>query len=294
MVMSREEIKALIQLLDDPNQEVNQTVTRNLLDQGPEILPDLEAAWEGAMEPFHQERLINLIQEIQSNNTLSMLSEWTAGGASDLLQGAYLIARFQYPELRMRDIEGPLEKIIRDVWLELNSNLTALEKIRILNHIFFEVNGFGRNTKSFYNPRNIYINQVLETCKGNPISLAVIYAVISQKLGLPVYGVNLPKNFILAYMDAPVGGEGFRNVPEDILFYINPFNKGEVLGRKEIDYFLKQQGIEPKPSYYLPCDNLEIAVRILHDLIHAYHQSGHPDKAEQFEGILATLLAKRS
>ena len=63
--MTREEIQALIQLLDDPSKEVNQTVTKNLLDQGTDILPDLEAAWEGSMDSDHQERLINLIQEIQ-------------------------------------------------------------------------------------------------------------------------------------------------------------------------------------------------------------------------------------
>jgi regulator of sirC expression with transglutaminase-like and TPR domain len=289
MPISKDEIQALIHLLDDPNEEVNREVTRNLLDQGLDVLPDLEAAWEGSMDADHQERLINLIQEIQSRSTTAMLSKWLAGGAGDLLTGAYLIARFQYPDLRLEDIEKPLDKIIRDVWLELNNNLTALEKIRILNHIFFEVNGFRRNTKDFYSPRNSFINQVLETHKGNPISLAVIYSAIAQRLGLPVYGVNLPKNFILAYKDEVVSGDGPGNTSEDILFYINPFNKGDVLGRREIEYFLKQQGIESQPSHFLPCSNLDIIIRILHNLVNSYHKSGYREKAEQYERILKNL-----
>ena len=289
MSMSKEEIQALIQLLDDPSAEVNQTVTKNLLNQGIDILPDLEAAWEGSMDPDYQERIINLIQEIQLKSTHTMLEEWISKGASDLLQGVFILARFQYPELQMQDIERPLERIIRDVWLELNNNLTALEKIRILNHIFFEVNGFGRNTKNFYSPQNSFINQVLETRKGNPISLSVIYSVIAQRLGLPVYGVNLPKNFILAYKDEMVSGSGFENVTEDILFYINAYNKGDVLGRREIDYFLKQQGIAPRPSHYRPCSNLDILIRMLHNLINSYHKSGYREKAEQYEGILRTI-----
>lgn len=289
MPMTREEIQALIQLLDDPSEEVNQTVTKNLLDQGTEILPDLEAAWEGTMDTDYQDKLINLIQEIQMNSTYAMLREWISGGTSDLLRGVYIIARFQYPELQMEDLEKPLDRIVRDVWLELNNNLTALEKIRILNHIFFEVNAFGRNTKDFYSPQNSFINQVLETRKGNPISLAVIYSIVAQRLGLPVRGVNLPKNFILAYEDELVTGNDFGDTTETILFYINPYNKGDVLGRKEIDYFLNQQGIKPQPSHYQPCTNLNIIIRILHNIINAYHKSGYRAKAEQFEGILVMI-----
>lgn len=289
MTKSKEEIQALIQLLDDPSEEVSRTVTRNLLDRGLDILPELEAAWEGSMDPDYQEKLVNLIQEIQVKSTSEMLRKWITSGASDLLTGVYIIARYQYPELRIEDLERPLEKIIKDVWLELNDNLTALEKVRILNHIIFEVNGFGRNTKDFYNPQNSFINQVLETRRGTPISLAVIYSIIAQKLGLPVLGVNLPKNFILAYKDELVTGDRFDEVSETILFYINPYNRGTVLGRREIDYFLKQQGIEPQASYYLPCSNIEIVLRILHNLINAYHKSGYRDKAEQFEAILKMI-----
>ena len=287
--MNREEIKALIQLLDDPSEEVNLAVTRNLLDQGMEIVPDLEAAWEGTPDADHQERLVNLIQQIQFRSSLDLLREWVVGGAGDLLAGAFLIARFQYPDLRMEDLDKPLDKIIRDVWLELNNNLTALEKIRILNHIFYEVNGFRRNTTDFYSPRNSFINQVLETRKGNPISLAVIYTVISQRLGLPVYGVNLPKNFILAYRDELVSGEGFGVSSEDILFYINPFNRGDVLGRREIEYFLKQQGIEPQPSHFVPCTNHDTIIRILHNLVNAYRKSGYESKVVEFEAVLRAI-----
>ncbi len=289
MMISKEEIHALIQLLDDPNAVVNQTVTQNLMDQGSNILPDLEAAWEGSLDSDYQDKLMNLIQDIQFKSTDELLRKWLSTGASDLLKGAYIIARYQYPDLTLEDLEKPLDKIFKDVWLELNNNLTALEKVRILNHILFEVNGFSRNTKNFYSPQNSFINQVLETRKGNPISLAVLYSIVAQRLGLPVYGVNLPRNFILAYEDEMHSGENFDEVTENILFYINPYNKGSVLGRKEIEYFLKQQNIEIQPSYFTSCSNPDIIVRILHNLINAYHKSGYREKAEHFEGVLKIL-----
>ncbi len=258
---------------------VNQTVTTRLMEQGPTILPDLEAAWEGSMDPTHQDRIINLIQEIQTQYNHNQLQKWVRTGQNDLLKGAFLIARYQYPDLEMKEIEISLDRIIKDVWLELNNNLTALEKVRILNHIIYDVHGFNKNTKNFYSPQNSFINQVLETGKGNPISLSVVYSIIAQRLNLPIYGVNLPKNFILAYKDELVAGSGFDEVAEDILFYINPYNRGTVLGKREIEYFLKQQKIEPQDSHFRPCSNLEIIIRMLHNLINAYHKSGYREKA---------------
>ena len=289
MTMTREEIQALLQLLDDPNDEVNQTVTSRILEQGPTILPDLEAAWEGSMDPMHQDRIINLIQEIQTQNNHNHLQKWVRTGQNDLLKGVFLISRYQYPDLEMKELEISLDRIIKDVWLELNNNLTALEKVRILNHIIYDVHGFTKNTKNFYSPQNSFINHVLETGKGNPISLAVVYSIIAQRLNLPIFGVNLPKNFILAYKDELVVGSGFDEVAEDILFYINPYNRGAVLGRREIEYFLKQQKIEPQESHFRPCSNLEMIVRILHNLINAYHKSGYREKAELYEGVLKMI-----
>ena len=292
MLISSEEIKALIQLLDDPSLEVNQAVTKNLLKQGVSILPDLEAAWEGSLDQDYQERIVGIIQEIQTQSTNKEIKKWLASEQYNLLKGVYLLAKYQYPELTYAEVEDPIEKIIKDVWLELNNNLTALEKVRILNHILFDVHGFTKNTKDFYNPRNSFINQVLETKKGNPISLSAVYSIIAQRLGLPIYGVNLPKNFILAYKDELIGGETFDEIVDNILFYINPYNRGTVLGRKEIDNFLKEQNLEAKKSYYLPCSNPQIIVRMLHNLINAYNKSGYREKVEQFREVLNILTSE--
>ena len=130
--MSKEDIQALIQLLDDPSTEVHLAVTKNLRDQGASILPDLEAAWEKSFDNDYQERIVGLIQEIQTESTHGEMRRWLVSEQNDLLKGVYIIAKYQYPELSYTELEEPLEKITRDVWLELNNNLTALEKVRIL------------------------------------------------------------------------------------------------------------------------------------------------------------------
>ena len=285
--MNKKELQAHINLLDDPNNEVFQVVQQNLSNQGTDIVPELEKAWENSLNERFQERIENIIQEIQFQSIQKKLSNWADSGSNDLLKGAFLIAKYQYPDIKFEDIVKNIDTIKHDVWLELNENLTALEKVKILNHIIFDVHGFKRNSSNFHSPQNSYINNVLEKKKGNPIALSMIYATVAQKLELPIYGVNLPKNFILAYKDETTSIKAFdKDDNPDVLFYINPFNKGAVFGKREIDYFIKQQRLEPQKSFYLPCNNLEIIHQLLLILIHSYEILGDSDKIIAFEQLL--------
>lgn len=285
--MERNKVLALISLLDDPSDEIFSTVEGELLKEEVDIVPDLEKAWESTYDSTYQRRLENLIHTLQFKDVKGRLRQWLAA-PEDLLYGAWLVARYQYPGLRYEELDLKINQLRKDVWLELNDHLTALEKVRVINHILFDVHGFGRNTTNFMAAQNSLICDVLDTRKGNPISLSVIYSVVAQRLGLPVYGVNLPKNFILAYLDE--GGDlvsGIKGEEISILFYLNPINKGAVLGRKEIEFFVKQQKLEPNPSYYLPCSNKDIVQRMLNNLVFAFESSNQPEKVEEIRELLS-------
>jgi len=284
--MNPRELQAMINLLEDPNQDVFNTIFNSLLAQGPEIIPELEKAWETSADELRQQRLEDLIQKIHLNAIQKDLINWIKSDNADILRGAYLIARLQYPDLRFSDINEPVEKIKNDVWLELNDNLTALEKVRIINHIIFDIHKFSRNSANPANPQNSYLNQVIETKKGNSYSMAIIYLAIAQKLGLPLYGVDLPKNMILAYMDIAGSPAEHDHQDYNVLFYLNPNNKGAVLGKREIEYFLKQYQIEPSDSHFHPCTNRVIIERMVRSLIDSYSNLGYQDKIQQMERIL--------
>lgn len=288
--MERNKVLALISLLDDPSDEIFSTVEGELLKEEVDIVPDLEKAWESTYDSTYQRRLENLIHTLQFKDVKGRLRQWLAA-PEDLLYGAWLVARYQYPGLRYEELDLKINQLRKDVWLELNDHLTALEKVRVINHILFDVHGFGRNTTNFMAAQNSLICDVLDTRKGNPISLSVIYSVVAQRLGLPVYGVNLPKNFILAYLDE--GGDlvsGNKGEEISILFYLNPINKGAVLGRKEIEFFVKQQKLEPNPSYYLPCSNKDIVQRMLNNLVFAFESSNQPEKVEEIRELLSLFV----
>jgi len=289
--LSEQEIKALVKLLDDPDDQIYQQVSDQLKSQGYDVIPTLEQAWERSFNEKIQTRLESLIQEIQFNSATTILGKWVREGGQNLFEGAFLVAKHQYPELSFDYYNQKLEEIKRDVWLELNENLTALEKVRIINHVFFKIYGFSSNAANFYAPQNNYINHVLETKKGNPITLSILYSSLAQKLDIPIYGVNLPKNFIVAYKNAFTRKEDPQN---QVLFYINPFNKGAILGKKEIDYFIKQQALKPRKEYYLPCSHIEIIQRLINNLIYSYDRLGYPDKIKELNQLYRILIDNTS
>jgi regulator of sirC expression with transglutaminase-like and TPR domain len=288
--LSAGELSALISLLDDPDEHVFNQIQEKLLSLGQEVIPHLETAWENSFDPLFQNRIENIIHKIQFDSIKEDLHNWAMLGGHNLLFGTILVARYQYPDLDEEKIKKQIDVIRQDVWLELNNNLTALEKVRVINHILFEVHGFGGNTTNFHAPQNSYINNVLESHRGNPLSLAILYTIIAQSLNIPIFGVNLPEHFIVAYKEE----SDFPAITEDlqhgnILFYINPFSKGSVFSRKEIDTFLKQLKLEPEATYYEPCSNIDIIKRLIRNLILAFEKLGYVEKMNELKSLLQGL-----
>jgi regulator of sirC expression with transglutaminase-like and TPR domain len=114
-----------------------------------------------------------------------------------------------------------------------------------------------------------------------------LYSIIAQGLNIPIYGVNLPEHFILAYRDEfTIQNEGEE---ESILFYINPFSKGAVFSRREIDTFLKQLKLDQNRIFYESCSNVDIVCRQLRNLIVSYEKLGYPNKVDDLKKLLSIL-----
>ena len=196
-----------------------------------------------------------------------------------MIQGAIIVAKYQYPDIDEELIHKTINQLKQDTWLELNENLTALEQVNVLNRIFFEIHGFHGNTKNINSPKNSFINNVVESKSGNPITLGILYISVCKLLNIPIYGVNVPAHFVLAYSEKP----------NDILFYINLFNKGTIFSKYDIDNFLAQLKLSPKASYYIPCDNLTIIQRLVQHLVFTYDNLGYLDKKQELEQLYDIL-----
>ena len=198
----RRELEALMSLLEDPDSRVFNSVSDRLVEMGPAAVSPLERRWELTLKPELQERIESVIRNIQFKHLASALNSWRNQGGKDLLTGAGLVARSRYPELDIAPMNKLVEKIRRDIWLELNNQLTALEKVRVFNYFFYQIHRFDKSLKKAQSPHLYLVNHVLDTRKGSPVLLGLLYAEIARRLELPIYGVNLPRNFILCYYDS--------------------------------------------------------------------------------------------
>ena len=282
------EIKNLIKLLDDPDHQVYEAVKLKLNKIGIEVVKQLEEAWENSLDELFQTRIENITKEIQFEDVKNQLVQWTNAGGDDLLEGALIIEKYQYPDVDKENINAHIEAIKKDIWLELNNQLTALEKTKIINHILFDIHGFARSSSFQSSPQSYFMNHLLQTKKGSPFSLAILFASIAQSLELPVYGVALPKNFILCYKD--IVADPFKSETDnEVLFFINPFNKGVVFGNKEVELFIKQQKLEKKKAYFTPCTNKETIIAYINGLIDFYKNNSDKTKVTDYEMLLKIL-----
>ncbi|MBL7111901.1 MAG: transglutaminase family protein [Bacteroidales bacterium] len=286
MTNNPDQLSALINLLDEPDDKTFDIIREKIFAFGEQAVPTLETAWENSFDSLVQSRIEWIIHQIQQDGFRHQLIDWMKLGSSDLLKGFLLISRTHYPDLNAEEITVVIEQMKMDAWLELNDNLTALENVKVLNHIFYDMHKFEGNRINLYAPTNQYINTVLETRKGSPLTLGILYLILAQRLNLPIQGVNLPQHFILCYTTELYH---FNTGTADVLFYINPFNKGAVFTRKEIDLFIRQMQLKPEPSFYAPCTNVDIIQRLISNMILTYTQLGNPEKVDELNALMELM-----
>ena len=288
--MMNRKLDALIDLLDDPDLTVFEIVEKELLKETDEIIPALEQKWESSLDGDCQERIENIIQNLQFKETARLLEQWLIADTAqhDLLTGFLILDRFQYPDLNPLNIRLKIENIRKKIWLELNNSLTLLEKTTILNHFLFNLNEFSINFKNIHSPQNCFLNQLLDTKKGNPVSLAIFYTIIARMLDLPAQFIDFPKNPLVAIVDAKlarkVHGNDFKS---DVLFYINPSNKGSITSIKEIEYHLRTNNYLPLENYTEPKSDIQFIKLLVESLELSYHSVNFTDKKERILQLLS-------
>jgi regulator of sirC expression with transglutaminase-like and TPR domain len=189
----------------------------------------------------------------------------------------WLVATYQYPDLEFIKIKDQVQQIYYETWLEFKPDAVPLDQIKIINSVIFNKLKFSPNTKNFHSVGNSMINVVLESRKGNPISLCCLYMLVAQRMKLPIYGVNLPNLFILTYK------QGRHQ------FYINVFNKGLVFSKQDIDNYLSNLQLKPNDIYYQPCSHLDIVRRVLRNMMVAFEKAGEEEKELEIRGLLEVL-----
>lgn len=275
-------LNALINLTDEPDANLYEIIANAIISFSDEALPLLKENLGVVHDLYHRNRIESLIYTIEYQGVVEKIRQWRNKRSYDLAEPYFILSRHRFPNADWSNIGFRTMVMVEQAEDIISDNLTPLEKVRALNHIIYKVNKFRGDIVSVNNPDYYFINTLFETNVGNPLSLGLLYSIIAERLRLPIYGVDLPQHFILAYTKQT----DHHPLLEDVLFYINPFNDGLVLTRDDIRKYLGRLKIQPRLKYFEPATNTHIIEKLFNTLIDIYTINGKENEADEMREML--------
>ena len=265
-MQENKEISALFTLIDDPDEEVFSTVRERLVNYGKEIIPGLENLWENTISEPVQERIEMLIHRLQFTDLTADIKKWNNLPDKDLLIGALHAARYQYPNLHIGPVIQEMEKIKRNVWLELTNFLTPLEQANVISSIVYNYYNLKGAEISYTNPDDFFIHKVIETKKGNTLSNGILYLALAEMLAMPVKAINIPKQFVLAFFNNDYHAETYSGNPQGKIHFYVDATTGQVFTHKDVEAYFKRIAMPPSPFYFKPLSNTRVIQVLIEEL----------------------------
>jgi regulator of sirC expression with transglutaminase-like and TPR domain len=280
-MQENQEIKALFHLIDDPDLEVFDSVCTRIVSYGRGIIPNLENLWENTIAAEVQERIELLIHKLHYRDLTEDFTHWKNSSYQDLLTASLLVAKFQYPDLVTTPVLQEVEKLRRNIWLELNSYLTPLEQVNVLTSILYNYYGLKGSEVAYQHPEEFLINKLIETKRGNSIANGVLYLLLSELLDIPVKAINIPRQFVLAYIKPNYDENPEKLGPaQRIEFFIDPMS-GQVFSHKDVESYFKRVSVPPVASYFKPLSHNRIIQTALEEFSKCFDDERHAYKQKE-------------
>jgi len=285
------ELHALVSLIDEPNEDMYEVIRQKIMSYGELAISVLEDIWVNTLGENDSKRIESIIEDIRQEILITDFNLWASHANNDIIEGLMIITKYFQPDFNETHYNNLLKKLYKDTWLELNDNLTALEKIKVLNHVFYQVYNFNIDDSTVTKSEAYFLNRVFDSKKGSIMSLGILYIAIAQKLNIPIFGVDLPGHFVLAYRDE----NGNLSLPDSydensVIFYINVAKNGTAFTRSEITSYLNQINIEPNPKYYSPSTNLAVLKRMMSELVDTLELENKQLKKTGIKKLLSVIL----
>jgi len=285
------ELNALFTLIDDPDELVYSSVTERLVAYGKPVIPNLEHLWETTPNQAIQERIEMIIHRLHFTDLQQDLTEWKNSACPDLLFGALLVAKFQYPDLQTTPVIQDIEKIRRNVWLELNSFLTPLEQANVLSSIIYNYYHLKGIELKYDNPDEFFLHKVLESKKGNAIANSIIYQVICEKLEINARLIQIPKQSLIAFYHSDTDFEDNSQYYRDQIHFFIDATNGQAYSHNDIETYLNRLGKIADPNYFKPRTNSDVICRLIKELSKCFTNPDQQYKQEELIQLANILEA---
>ena len=262
-------LKSLIYLLDDEDDSIYAVAKEHLLLTGEQALPVLESCLQPD-DSLMQQRIREVYESISLGAFKEQLRAYCEKykGDLDLEEGAFLIAKHAYPSVDMHIYSDLLNFFASEFQSHLDPSDPGEEIAAKIGSYFSAEKGFTGNESDYYDTDNHFLNKVIETKQGVPITLSVIYMLVLRRLNFPVQGIGMPGHFILRY------DFGQRSL------FADPFNGGIVLSVDDCKNSLKKLGYAFKNEYLEPVSNRQILERMMRNLVLVFEKKGQQLKMQ--------------
>ena len=288
MTISVSTLDALISLLDDQDEQVFGSVKDKLISLGSVVLPKLEESLSTANSIEHVKKLEEIISHLKKEILLDRMKDWINSDNRSLIDGWLLVSSIHHPTISKEKIENSIQKIYREVWLEVTESMTSLEKVAVINHILFKINGFDISNSDNPNVENIILDKLLFSKIGNVYSLTILYLIIARNLHLDLIPIMLANKLLLVYEDNLAASLAFGSSTDKYLFYINVAHRGSVISPKEVQFLYDKSQKYGKVVTRIETD-LSLIKKLLNLMYLIYTNEGEQEKLLLTEDLLALL-----
>ncbi|MFT4022990.1 MAG: transglutaminase family protein, partial [Flavihumibacter sp.] len=237
-----------------------------------------------------KERIEMLIHRLHYCDLVKEFTRWIQVEEPELLAGALLVAKFHYPDLQVNQVLQDLEKMRRNIWLELNNYLTPLEQTNVLTTILYNYYHLKGTEVNYKEPNDFLLNNVLESKKGNALCNGILYLVLCDLLSIPIRAISIPKQHILAYYD--LNGGDWADLPANplsrISFFIDPTN-GQVYSQKDVETYFRRISVPLTGHFFRPVSTRRQIQLLLEEFACCFDNDRHQYKRHELLELAAML-----
>lgn len=276
--LSDRQITALLTLLPDEDVTVYQAVREKILSYGPqanEWLRPHTLSSDPVLRRRAQEIIQHLARQEADNRFLAFCLQ--GGEEFDVEEGAWLLAQTQFPDINVLAYQALFDSYAGELREQINYGSSAHTILGAVNRYLFLHLGFVGNQENYYDPENSLLNRVLDRRTGNPISLCLVYMLLSRRLRLPVTGIGMPGHFLCR----------FQSFKEEL--YIDAFNQGRLLTKADCIKYLHQSGQGYKEEFLGPLSSRRLLLRVCSNLHKIYVDVNLSEETARFQRYMVAL-----
>lgn len=270
-------IEALVRLLADDDPGIVAVVWKHLEEIGEAALPRIRVAVDEAPDPRVRAQCCRFLAEWQRRQVFLRWVSFCKRSSLDLEEGSFLIVQSEYPDHDISAGQRVLDHYARVLRGRLTTARSTEEAVRRISTLLFQELGYRGNSRDYYNPDNSYLNRVLETRRGIPISLGAVYLLTARRVGVALNGIGMPIHFLLSY----------RGASHEV--FVDVFHSGAFLTARDCARRLAEAEIAFSEEFLRPLSDRDILRRMLGNLLQIYNSQDDVRRRDRVAAMLKLL-----